>query len=113
MTNMRGYADDLELMTWLTTKIFPCEGKWVGPEFVEQGASPPDYIYPLQSVLPPPRAGKSTGRLPHSCKSPRWWRGGAGTVHAIAEMVRGGTTTSNAGPEETQGGGASGRALTG
>ena len=39
MTNRRGYADDLELMTWLTTKIFPCEGKWVGPEFVEQGAS--------------------------------------------------------------------------
>ena len=37
MTMLRGLADDLPLMEWLTTKIFPAEGKHVSPEFVADG----------------------------------------------------------------------------
>lgn len=37
MSLMRGLADDLPLMTWLTEHIWPAEGKWVGPEFVRDG----------------------------------------------------------------------------
>jgi 5-methylthioadenosine/S-adenosylhomocysteine deaminase len=34
MTLFRGYADDLELMTWLNEYIFPAEAKSVNPEMV-------------------------------------------------------------------------------
>src|SRR5690554_7489564 len=37
MSLLRGYADDLPLMTWLNEHIWPVEGKWVSPEFVYQG----------------------------------------------------------------------------
>jgi len=37
MTLLRGFADDLGLIEWLATKIFPAEGKWVGPDFVRDG----------------------------------------------------------------------------
>lgn len=37
MTLLRGYADDLPLMTWLEDYIWPAEGRWVGPEFVRDG----------------------------------------------------------------------------
>ena len=37
MTLMRGMADDLPLMEWLTTKIFPAEGKHVSEEYVADG----------------------------------------------------------------------------
>jgi len=37
MTLLRGYADDLELMTWLNEHIWPAEGKWVNHEFVYTG----------------------------------------------------------------------------
>lgn len=37
MTLMRGLADDLPLMEWLTQHIWPAEGKHVSPEFVYDG----------------------------------------------------------------------------
>lgn len=38
MTLLRGYADDLPLMTWLQEHIWPAEGRWVSPEFVLDGS---------------------------------------------------------------------------
>lgn len=38
MNLLRGYADDLPLMTWLQDYIWPAEQKWVSPEFVYDGA---------------------------------------------------------------------------
>lgn len=38
MTLLRGYADDLPLMTWLNAHIWPAEARWVGPEFVHDGS---------------------------------------------------------------------------
>ncbi|TJZ67139.1 TRZ/ATZ family hydrolase [Chitiniphilus eburneus] len=37
MTLLRGYADDLPLMTWLNQHIWPAEGKHVSDEFVFDG----------------------------------------------------------------------------
>lgn len=37
MVLFRGLADDLDLMTWLTTYIFPMEGRFVDEDFVETG----------------------------------------------------------------------------
>ncbi|SMC25690.1 Cytosine/adenosine deaminase [Andreprevotia lacus DSM 23236] len=37
MTLLRGYADDLALMTWLNEHIWPAEGKHVSDEFVYDG----------------------------------------------------------------------------
>lgn len=37
MSLLRGFADDLPLMTWLNDHIWPAEGRWVGPEFVYDG----------------------------------------------------------------------------
>ncbi|GGP24823.1 TRZ/ATZ family hydrolase [Silvimonas amylolytica] len=37
MTLLRGYADDLALMTWLNDHIWPAEGKFVSDEFVFDG----------------------------------------------------------------------------
>lgn len=37
MSLMRGLADDLPLMEWLTQHIWPAEGKHVSPEFVHDG----------------------------------------------------------------------------
>ena len=37
MNLFKGMADDLPLMTWLEKHIWPAEGKWVTPEFVEDG----------------------------------------------------------------------------
>ncbi|GAB4348344.1 MAG: TRZ/ATZ family hydrolase [Gammaproteobacteria bacterium] len=54
MTLLRGYADDLPLMEWLTQHIWPAEQKWVNDEFVHDGSQ-----------------------------------------HAVAEMLRGGTTCFN------------------
>ncbi len=51
MTPLRGYADDLPLMTWLQDYIWPVENKWVSNEFVYDSS-----------------------------------------LHACAEMLRGGTT---------------------
>jgi 5-methylthioadenosine/S-adenosylhomocysteine deaminase len=38
MTLFRGLADDLHLETWLRERIWPAEARWVGPEFVADGA---------------------------------------------------------------------------
>lgn len=38
MTLMRGFADDLPLMEWLTGHIWPAESRWVNEEFVNDGA---------------------------------------------------------------------------
>lgn len=38
MTLFRGLADDLPLMEWLEKHIWPAEAKWVGSEFVADGA---------------------------------------------------------------------------
>jgi 5-methylthioadenosine/S-adenosylhomocysteine deaminase len=38
MTLLRGMADDLPLMEWLTKHIWPAEAKWLSPEFVRDGA---------------------------------------------------------------------------
>lgn len=38
MTLLRGYADDLPLMTWLKQHIWPAEGRWMSPEFVRDGS---------------------------------------------------------------------------
>ncbi len=37
MSLLRGYADDLPLMEWLTNHIWPAEAKWVDARFVEVG----------------------------------------------------------------------------
>eukprot|EP00285_Hemiselmis_virescens_P019607 CAMPEP_0173407878 /NCGR_PEP_ID=MMETSP1356-20130122/68281_1 /TAXON_ID=77927 ORGANISM="Hemiselmis virescens, Strain PCC157" /NCGR_SAMPLE_ID=MMETSP1356 /ASSEMBLY_ACC=CAM_ASM_000847 /LENGTH=464 /DNA_ID=CAMNT_0014369107 /DNA_START=84 /DNA_END=1478 /DNA_ORIENTATION=- len=37
MTLLRGIADDLPLMPWLTEHVWPAEGKFVSPEFVADG----------------------------------------------------------------------------
>ncbi|MDH5571694.1 MAG: TRZ/ATZ family hydrolase [Gammaproteobacteria bacterium] len=37
MSLMRGLADDLPLMEWLTQHIWPAEAKWVNPKFVYDG----------------------------------------------------------------------------
>lgn len=37
MTLLRGYADDLPLMQWLTEYIWPAEGKWVDEKFIQIG----------------------------------------------------------------------------
>ena len=37
MTLLRGYADDLPLMEWLSQHIWPAEAKWVNTEFVRVG----------------------------------------------------------------------------
>ncbi len=37
MTLLRGYADDLPLMTWLHEHIWPAEGRHVSPAFVRDG----------------------------------------------------------------------------
>lgn len=38
MTLLRGFADDLPLMTWLQQHIWPAEGRWMSPEFVRDGS---------------------------------------------------------------------------
>jgi len=38
MNLFRGLADDLPLMEWLEQHIWPAEGRWVGDEFVRDGA---------------------------------------------------------------------------
>ncbi len=38
MTLLRGYADDQPLGPWLREHIWPAEQRWVGPEFVRDGA---------------------------------------------------------------------------
>jgi 5-methylthioadenosine/S-adenosylhomocysteine deaminase len=37
MSLFKGLADDLSLMDWLTNHIWPAEGKWVDPGFVQDG----------------------------------------------------------------------------
>ena len=37
MTLLRGFADDVPLMTWLQERIWPTEGRWVDPQFVADG----------------------------------------------------------------------------
>ncbi|HDY97419.1 MAG TPA: TRZ/ATZ family hydrolase [Pseudomonas sabulinigri] len=37
MSLLRGLADDLPLMTWLTDHIWPAEGRWVNADFVRLG----------------------------------------------------------------------------
>ncbi|MCU0295515.1 MAG: TRZ/ATZ family hydrolase [Candidatus Nanopelagicales bacterium] len=37
MTLLRGYADDVPLMTWLHERIWPTEGRWVDEQFVRDG----------------------------------------------------------------------------
>jgi 5-methylthioadenosine/S-adenosylhomocysteine deaminase len=37
MSLLRGYADDLELNTWLRDHIWPAERRWLSPEFVRDG----------------------------------------------------------------------------
>jgi 5-methylthioadenosine/S-adenosylhomocysteine deaminase len=39
MTLMRGLADDLPLMTWLSEHIWPAEARLLSPEFVRDGAA--------------------------------------------------------------------------
>ncbi len=38
MNLLRGFADDLPLMEWLRGHIWPAEERWVGPDFVRDGA---------------------------------------------------------------------------
>jgi 5-methylthioadenosine/S-adenosylhomocysteine deaminase len=38
MNLLRGYADDLPLERWLSEHIWPAEARWIGPEFVRDGA---------------------------------------------------------------------------
>jgi len=38
MSLMRGYADDLPLMTWLEEHIWPAEGRWVDEDYVRDGS---------------------------------------------------------------------------
>ncbi len=37
MALLRGFSDDLPLMTWLTEHIWPAEAHWVSPAFVREG----------------------------------------------------------------------------
>ncbi len=37
MSLMRGLADDMPLMTWLTEHIWPAEAQWISPAFVRDG----------------------------------------------------------------------------
>ncbi|AFL75212.1 TRZ/ATZ family hydrolase [Thiocystis violascens] len=37
MTLMRGFADDMPLMTWLHQHIWPTERRWIDPSFVRDG----------------------------------------------------------------------------
>ena len=37
MNLFKGLADDLPLMEWLQSHIWPAEGRWVGPDFVRDG----------------------------------------------------------------------------
>jgi len=37
MSLLRGYADDLPLMRWLSERIWPAESRYSGPEFVQAG----------------------------------------------------------------------------
>lgn len=37
MTLLRGFADDVALMTWLRERIWPVEGRWANPAFVADG----------------------------------------------------------------------------
>ncbi len=37
MSLFRGMADDLPLMTWLNDHIWPAEGRWISPEFIQSG----------------------------------------------------------------------------
>ncbi len=37
MSLLRGYADDLPLMRWLSERIWPAESRYAGPEFVRAG----------------------------------------------------------------------------
>ena len=37
MSLFRGMADDLLLMDWLNTHIWPAEGKWINPQFITDG----------------------------------------------------------------------------
>jgi len=39
MTLLRGFADDVNLQTWLTQHIWPAEQKWVDPSFCEDGTT--------------------------------------------------------------------------
>ncbi|MGR3984610.1 MAG: TRZ/ATZ family hydrolase [Gammaproteobacteria bacterium] len=39
MTLLRGYADDLPLMEWLSEHIWPAEAAWVDADFVEVGSN--------------------------------------------------------------------------
>ena len=41
MTLLRGVADDLPLMPWLTQHIWPIEAAVMGPEYVADGVEPP------------------------------------------------------------------------
>jgi 5-methylthioadenosine/S-adenosylhomocysteine deaminase len=38
MTLLRGFADDLPLMTWLKEYIWPAEARWMSPDFVRDGS---------------------------------------------------------------------------
>ena len=38
MVYLRGLADDMPLLEWLTTAVWPTEGKFVSPQFVTDGA---------------------------------------------------------------------------
>jgi 5-methylthioadenosine/S-adenosylhomocysteine deaminase len=38
MNLLRGYADDLPLMTWLNDYIWPAEKRWMSHEFVLDGS---------------------------------------------------------------------------
>jgi len=38
MSLLRGYADDLDLDTWLNQHIWPAEGRWVSENFVRDGS---------------------------------------------------------------------------
>jgi len=38
MTLFRGYADDLDLHSWLNDHIWPAEGRWVSEDFVRDGS---------------------------------------------------------------------------
>lgn len=52
MTMLRGVADDLPLMQWLTTRIFPLEQRWGKPDFI--------YLGTLLSSLEMIRSGTTT-----------------------------------------------------
>src|SRR3989344_893618 len=39
MSLFRGLADDLPLMDWLNSHIWPAEAKWVSPDFVRDGTA--------------------------------------------------------------------------